>query len=109
MQPEDILIETAKIYNKVWREKLQGRVSNELSMWETADVEEEASQEVERFLRKEGVPNWEFVDVFCDCAGIPFPREVDAVGKEIPDARAIIAPGIRVGGKLVCLRCGRIQ
>ena len=109
MQPEDILIEAAKIYNKVWKKRLQGRTPDKLSVWEIEEIEEKAFQGVRRFLRNEEVGDWEYVHVFCECAEIPFPREVDAVGEEIPDARAIIAPGIRVGGKLVCLRCGRIQ
>ena len=109
MQPENILIEAAKIYNKVWKKRLQGIAPDRLSVWEIEEIEEEAFQEIRRFLKDEEVGDWEYVRVFCECAEILFPREVDSVGKEIPDARAIIAPGIRVESKLVCLRCGRIQ
>ena len=109
-----ILIECARIYNRVWREALGERDYNEVSIEETEIVEDEAHEEIRDFLEREGVEDWEFIDVHCNCSEIPFPcDEVPCyramIGVGTTSSRGFFVPGVRVRDRTVCLRCGTIH
>ena len=106
---EDILIECAKLYNRVWREALKGRDYDELSMEEIEKIEDEAHEEIRSFLEHESVEDWEFIDVPCNCSEIPFPRDDAMIGVGATSGRGIFAPGVRIGTRTVCLSCGGIH
>ena len=106
---KDILIECAKIYNRVWREALGKRDYDEVSMEETEKIEDKAHEEIRDFLDGKSVEDWEFVDAYCNCSEVPFPRDDAMIGVQASSGRGIFAPGVRIGDRIVCLCCGAIH
>ena len=106
---KDILIECARIYNRVWQEALGERDYSEVSMEETEKIEDKAHEEIRDFLDGKSVEDWEFVDAYCNCSEVPFPRDDAMIGVQASSGRGIFALGVRIGSRIVCLCCGAIH
>ena len=111
---EEILIECAKIYNRVWREKLKGRDWDEIDINEEYAIDEEAFDKIREYLEEEvglSPDDYEFCTVYCNCSEIPFPRDEERIGLAAMAGRGVDCPGlkIKVNGEeySVCLCCGR--
>lgn len=105
----EILIECARIYNRVWREALGERDYDEVSIEEVEKVEDKVHEKIRDFLDDKSVEDWEFVDAYCNCSEIPFPRDDAVIGVRAISGHGVSAPGVRIGNQIVCLYCGAIH
>jgi len=106
---DNVLVECAKIYNRVYRDALRSRDYYDLTNEEEDALDSRAREEIEAYLSSVGIPpeDYEFATVHCNCSELPFPRDEERVGTGAMSGRGVDTPGLIVKGRKVCLLCGR--